>query len=248
MYIRTTQVQPYWILLGVIITGMLVGLGLAGWWWLSGRGGSSTQLNLLQQWVQHPAGHPEWQVEAGASCPNAPMRFPTTGYIGFGWGDSFRPGHRHSGFDIFSPDGEQNVTPIYAAYSGYLTREPSWLSTVILRHPDFAELPDLVGGKQIWTYYTHMASIDGKTSFVERRFPPGTYGVYVEPGTLLGYQGQWSGDAAAPTGLHLHISIVKSTADGSYANETILENTYDPAPFFGVQKNAAGIWVCAAPE
>ena len=169
------------------------------------------------------------------------MLMPTNGYIGFGRGDSFRPGHQHSGYDIFTPDGAVNTTPVIAAFDGYLTRETDWRSSVIIRHPDFQPV---VGGEQIWTYYTHMASADGQQSFIASQFPPGTRDLFVPAGTLLGYQGNWSGTAGNPTGIHLHFSIVKSTPSGGYANETDIENTYDPAPFLGVTRNAAGVLTC----
>ncbi|MCB0184296.1 MAG: M23 family metallopeptidase, partial [Caldilineaceae bacterium] len=168
------------------------------------------------------------------------------GYIGFGWDDSFRPGHRHSGLDIFGPDGENNVTPIIAAYDGYLTREADWKSTVIIRHPDFPAVPaaSLAEGEQIWTYYTHMASRDGTESYVASEFPPGTRERFVEAGTLLGRQGNWGGSPWQLTGRHLHFSVVKSTAAGSYHDEREITNTYNPMFLLGLLPNAAGILTC----
>jgi murein DD-endopeptidase MepM/ murein hydrolase activator NlpD len=206
---------------------------------------AAEQVLRLRAWFADPAANPEWTVLAGVRCqPDAPMLMPTAGYIGFGWDDSFRPGHRHSGYDIFTPDRAVNVTPVIAAYDGYLTREPGWRSALIIRHPDF---PAIVPGEQIWTYYTHMASADGSESFIAPQFSAGTRELFVPAGTLLGYQGNWSGNAAAPTGIHLHFSIVKSTPSGGYADETDIAYTYDPAPFLGVTRNAAGVLVCARP-
>ena len=205
---------------------------------------AAERLLRLSAWFADPAANPEWTVLAGVRCqPDAPMLLPTAGYIGFGWDDSFRPGHRHSGYDIFSPERAVNVTPVIAAHDGYLTREPGWRSAVIIRHPDF---PAIVPGEQIWTYYTHMASADGSQSFIAPQFPAGTRELFVPAGTLLGYQGNWSGNAASPTGIHLHFSVVKSTPGGSYADETDISNTYDPGPFLGVTRNAAGVLGCGA--
>lgn len=204
---------------------------------------AADQLLRLRAWFSDPAANPEWTVLGGQRCqPDAPMLMPTAGYIGFGWDDSFRPGHRHSGYDIFTPDGAVNVTPVIAAYDGYLTREPGWRSAVIIRHPDF---PAIVPGAEIWTYYAHMASADGSESFIAPQFPAGTRELFVPAGTLLGYQGNWSGNAANPTGIHLHFSIVRSTPGGGYADETDIVNTYDPGAFLGVTRNAAGVLVCA---
>ena len=89
-----------------------------------------------------------------------------------------------------------------------------------------------------------MASVDGSQSFIEPVFPPGTRELFVSEGTLLGYQGNWSGNPNAPTGIHLHFSVVKSAPSGGYANETEIENTLDPGPFLGVERNAAGVLAC----
>jgi len=202
---------------------------------------TSGGLSHLREWFADPSQYEAWQVRAGERCPAAPMLLPTTGYIGVDYGDSFRPGHQHSGYDIFSPDGQENFTSVVAAYDGYLTREAHWLSAVIIRHPDF---PEVVPGEQIWTYYTHMASSDGATSYISADFPPGTKEQFIEAGTVLGYQGTWSGDPNRPTGLHLHFSVVKTARGGGFANETKIENTYDPRPFLGLIKRPDGVLVC----
>lgn len=211
------------------------------------RPAATPQLLRLRTWFADPSAHADWAIHRGERCGDALMLIPTTGYVGFGWDDSFRPGHHHSGLDIFSPDGATNVTPIVAAYDGYLTREADWKSTIILRHPDFPAVAALGinQGEQIWTYYTHMASRDGRESFVAPDFPPGTHDVFVKAGTVLGYQGNWSGSRFQFTGLHLHFSVVKSDADGAYADEREINNTYDPIPLLGLTRTDEGIWVCA---
>ena len=237
-------------ILALLTLGLIGGVLL---YFQFGLDGGSGQMWRLRTWFADPAAHSDWQLTGGERCPGAPMLLPTDGYVGFERGDSFRPGHTHSGFDIFSPDGEVNLTPIYAAYDGYLIREADWRSTVILRHEDFPGLGALeaapaldapLPGDQIWTYYTHMASADGETSFVSEAFPPGTYNLFVAAGTLLGYQGNWSGTPSRPTGLHLHFSVVKSTQTGGYANETDAANTYDPGAFLGLVQGEDGVWRC----
>jgi hypothetical protein len=121
---------------------------------------------------------------------------------------------------------------VVAAYPGYLTRLPDWVSTVIVRIPS----DPLEPGRQIWTYYTHMATQDGQ-SFISADFPPGTFEKYVEAGTLLGYQGNYSGDPNNPVGVHLHFSIVKDDGQGSFRNELEINNTYDPSPYLGLRVN-----------
>jgi len=168
----------------------------------------------------------------GMLCGDAPFAFPTTGAIFGLWSQSYRPGHIHAGLDIFSAT-EPGATPVYAAYPGYLTRKADWISTVIIRHPN----DPLEPGRQIWTYYTHMADDQGEESFVSEDFPTGTAEVFVEAGQFLGYQGNYSGNPANPTGLHLHFSVVKDDGNGSFLNELEIKNTYDPSPYLNLAVN-----------
>ncbi|MDO9546539.1 MAG: M23 family metallopeptidase [Pelolinea sp.] len=183
------------------------------------------------EWIRHPEDHQEWASTALASCDDAPFVFPTNGFIGFLWGDSFRIGHGHQGLDIFSGT-ESGVTPVYAAYDGYLTRLPDWKASIIIRIPS----DPLDPGEQIWTYYTHMADKSGN-SYIVDQFPPGSFEIYIEAGTLLGYQGNYSGTPGNPTGIHLHFSIIKDDGQGSFLNELEIENTIDPSPYFNLDLN-----------
>lgn len=182
--------------------------------------------------LRNPDAHQEWMLQALSRCGDAPFVLPTTGMIGFLWDDSFRPGHRHQGIDIFSGSGV-GQTPVYAAYGGYLTRQSDWKSSVIIRIPSDPLQPN----RQIWTYYTHMADSSG-SSLIVVDFPPGTEEVFVEAGSLLGYQGNYSGTPDNPTGIHLHFSIVKDDGAGLYLNELMFRNTLDPSPYFGLSLNA----------
>lgn len=193
---------------------------------------ASERLSLFRAWRNDPSAHPEWKLTAGSRCGEAPFIFPTDGMIGFLWDDSFRTGHRHQGIDIFGGN-EVGVTPVIAAYPGYLTRLPDWKSSVIVRIPS----DPLEPGRQIWTYYTHMATKEGK-SFISDKFPPDTYDKLIEAGTLLGYQGNYSGDPNNPTGIHLHFSVVKDDGQGGFRNELEIKNTYDPSPYLGLRVNA----------
>jgi len=183
------------------------------------------------EWIRNADAHPEWAATANEQCGNAPFILPTDGYIGFIWDDSFRPGHRHTGLDIFGGK-DPGVTPIYAAYDGYLTRKVDWKSSVIIRIPSDPLNP----GVQIWNYYTHMADPKGE-SFISAEFPPGTEEVFVSAGTLLGFQGNYSGNADNPTGVHLHFSIVKDDGNGTFLNELQIKNTLDPSAYFNLPLN-----------
>jgi murein DD-endopeptidase MepM/ murein hydrolase activator NlpD len=82
-----------------------------------------------------------------------------------------------------------------------------------------------------------MADAQGN-SFISEQFPLDTREVFVEAGTYLGRMGNYSGDPANPTGVHLHISVVKDDGFGNFTNELDINNTYDPSPYFGLPLNA----------
>lgn len=216
------------LILAVLFVLAIV-VGYMAYRWFSSNGMRSAR---VLAYLRDPVTHLDWHIRAGERCGEAPFILPTDGFVGYLWGDSFRPGHRHQGVDIFGGGG-LNQTPVVAAYPGYLTRLPDWKSSVIIRIPDDPLQP----GRQIWTYYTHMADPDGN-SFITPEFPPGTQEAYVEAGTLLGYQGNYSGDPFNPTGVHLHISIVLDDGKGKFRNELEFRNTLDPSPYLGLPLNA----------
>jgi len=186
----------------------------------------------LGEWFDHPASHPDWTVQAGTRCGQAPFLLPTNGYIGFLWDDSFQLLRRHQGLDVFG--GEQvGQTPVVAAYSGYLTRLSDWKSTLAIRVPQ----DPLEPGRSIWMYYTHLASANGE-SYIVPEFAPGVENIFVEAGTLLGWQGNYSGEPSNPTGIHLHFSIVLDDGSGWMRGELDIRNTLDPTPYLGIAVNA----------
>ena len=184
--------------------------------------------------IRAPQKHTDWVIPARIRCGDAPFLVPTSGYIGYLWGDHFQLFHTHQGIDIFAGTAP-GVTPVYAAYDGLLTRLPTWKSAVIIRHED-----PLHPGRVIWTYYAHMADPQGH-SFIAPDFPPGTQGKPVTAGTLLGYQGNYSGNPQRPVGVQLHFSIVRSDAQGRFRNELDIANTLDPSPYLGLPLNAAQV-------
>jgi peptidoglycan LD-endopeptidase LytH len=210
-----------------------LGGGFVALTWYSQAQSNSTR--YIRRWFDDAANRPGLTTPR-EPCPGAPFVLPSEGFVGLLWNDPAAPYNmlrRHSGLDIFG-DGESGEVPVYAAYEGYLTRLDDWKSTIIIRHDD-----PLQPGRTIWTYYTHMASKDGDTSYIVDVFPPGTHDVWVEQGTLLGYQGTYSG-SVIPVGLHVHVSIVKSDSDGSFRNESRVGNTLDPSPYFGMPLNIKG--------
>jgi murein DD-endopeptidase MepM/ murein hydrolase activator NlpD len=216
---------PLW----VITAGVLLGLGYFVYQNIRPTVGRSIS---LREFLSDPQAHPEWSLQAGTRCGAAPFVMPTDGFVAYLWDDVFSGGHHHQGIDIFGGTGI-GLTPVVAAYPGYITRLPGWKSAVIERIPSDPLEPD----RQIWLYYTHMADPAGN-SYVSSKFPPGTSEVYVDAGTLLGYQGDYTGDPNSPTGVHLHFSVVKDDGKGGFLNELDIHNTYDPSPYLGLALNA----------
>lgn len=232
-------------LIWVLAAGVLLGIAAAAYGYYNHRENRGRTAQVIA-WIRSPQDHPDWRTPAGETCPGAPFQMPTEGLIGFLWDDSFRPGHRHSGIDIFG-GGDPGDTPVYAAYAGYLTRLPEWKSSLILRIPSDPLQP----GRQIWLYYTHLADPAG-VSLIDPAFPPGTRETYVQAGTLLGRQGNYSGTPNAPTGVHLHFSIVRDDGQGQFLNELDIHNTLDPSPYLGRPlngpQNAGQIPHCTPPQ
>lgn len=219
----------WWIKLLLMIVGFILlgGCGYIGLILYSDRLSDSNR--YIRRWVNDPDSRPELRT-VREPCGEAPFVLPSDGFIGLLWNDPAAPYNvfnRHTGIDIFG-DGEEGEVPIYAVYGGYLTRLSDWVSTVIIEHDD-----PLNPGETIFTYYTHMASDDGKESYVADNFPPGTMRARVEQGTLLGYQGTYSG-RGFPIALHVHLSIIKSDENGKFLNESQIGNTLDPSPYFGL--------------
>jgi murein DD-endopeptidase MepM/ murein hydrolase activator NlpD len=192
----------------------------------------ATRSQRVLAWLKNSDSHPGWAITANEHCTSAPFSLPTDGYIGYLWGDKFNINHKHQGIDIFSGTSSGEA-PVYSVYDGYLTRISDWKSSVIIRIPN----DPLSSGRQIWVYYTHMADEKGQ-SYITEAFPPGTSELFIPAGTLLGYQGNYSGDPGNPTGIHLHLSIVMSDPSGLYKNELNITNTLDPSPYFGLPLNS----------
>ncbi len=216
----------------ILSLGIIAGIVLAYFWFLTPSAATKRSRDVLS-FIRKPETHQDRAIEAQTRCGDAPFLFPTRGLIGYIWDDSFKPGHRHQGIDVFAGT-EPGITPVYAAYDGWLTRESGWKSTVIIRVP----ADPLEPGRQIWAYYTHMADADG-VSTIDTAFPPGTSEVFVKAGTLLGYQGNFSGTPGSPVGVHLHFSIVQDDGAGNYLNELEIGNTLDSSPYFGLPLNIA---------
>lgn len=214
------------------IMGTLVLMGILGYIAYQKYYSPVLRTKQLIAFLRKPGNYPEWTVKSGTQCNDSVFLMPTSGYIGYLWDDSFKVGNRHQGIDIFAGT-EVGETPIFAASDGYLTRHEDWKSSVIIRIPEDPLHPD----HQIWTYYTHMADAAG-TSLISVEFPAGSYEIPIAAGTIIGYQGNYSGNVGYPVGVHLHFSIVKDDGNGKFLNELKIINTLDPSPYFNLALNA----------
>jgi hypothetical protein len=156
------------------------------------------------------------------ACPGALWQLPTSAEMGVQWGES--------GLDFFG-QGNENDVPVYAVADGLLTRFSGWDDGVAIQHDD-----PLHPGEKVWSYYAHMASADGLESYVVEDLPPGSAGVSVKAGQLLGYQGRWSGQrqAMVTTWVHLRFAGVRAAEDGSFSGQVVPGNVLDPSPYLGI--------------
>lgn len=214
-----------------VVSVLVIAALVAGYFFFLSPDSKKNGTAFVIPFIRNPDAHQDWAIEALSTCNGAPFLMPTRGLIGYLWDDSFKIGHHHQGIDIFAGTGI-GITPVYAVYDGYLTRQSDWKSTLIIRIPSDPLQPS----RQIWTYYTHLADPAGN-ALIAADFPPGTSEVFVKAGTLLGYQGDYSGDPNNPVGVHLHFSIIKDSGTGKYLNELEIANTLDPSPYFGIPLN-----------
>lgn len=157
------------------------------------------------------------------ACAGAPWRLPTDAGLGVSW---------HAGMLDFFGEGSEKAVPVYAVADGRLMRRPDWDNGVAIQHDN-----PLRPGEKVWSYYADMADASGSESYIVSDFPPGSSGVPVERGQLLGYQGAWSGRPfwSAPT--HLWFAVISAVEDGAFPHEVTMENVLDPTPYLGIQGN-----------
>ena len=214
-------------MLAVIIFLFLLSLTVwVGYAYLGGRNGP------VFAFIKDPYAHQDWITPSGLQCPNAPFIIPSGGYIGYLYEDVFQLARKHTGIDIFGGVGAAKCQ--YMRLMMVLSRvKRTGNRRSFLRIPQDPLQPD----RQIWVYMTHMADRNGN-GLIDQLFPPGAKEVPVKQGQVLGFQGDYSGNPKRPVGVHLHLSIVKDDGTGHYMNETILANTLDPSPYFGMDLNA----------
>jgi hypothetical protein len=160
-------------------------------------------------------------VPVPETCAGAPWRIPTRADLGLRW-DSVA-------LMLF---GRGNLTqvPVVAAADGRLYRAADWQGSVAVLHED-----PFQPGAQVWSFYDGLASADGTTSYIASEFPPGSEGVPVKQGQLLGYQGVWNGGPGSmPVWQHLRFGVVRAEPGERFVNTLTGAAFLDPTPYLGV--------------
>ncbi len=141
------------------------------------------------------------------ACSGAPWRLPTRGDMGMWW-QTYQLG--------IMGEGLEGTVPVYAVADGLLLRRPDWDTGVAIQHDD-----PVRPGEKVWSFYGDMASGTAGESFIVSDFPPGSEGVPVQAGQLLGYQGTWSGIQGSPIWAHVQFAVVPAEPDGSFPAEIV---------------------------
>lgn len=163
-------------------------------------------------------------------CPGAPWRLPGDSTLGVRWDGATL---------TFYGRGPAGVAPVVAVADGRLFRPAgtAWKGVVAILHDD-----PLHPGARVWSIYDHLRSADGEHVLVSDAFPPGSAGLPVQRGDLLGYQGQWQADAPGAAWMHVRFAVLPANAPtATMALEEIVPPPLDatqplsPAPYLGVQ-------------
>lgn len=171
---------------------------------------------LAETIVFQPRDTQEIEAFESETCPGAPWQLPTSGDLGMWW----------ITYQLsFMGEGYENSVPVYAVADGQLMRSQDWKDAVAIQHDD-----PVRQGERVWSFYGGMASANGEP-FVYQDFPPGSTGVPVKAGQLLGYQGMWSGTPGMPIWAHLQFAILPALEDGSFPGEVLeLVEASEPPP------------------
>ncbi|MBN1921043.1 MAG: glycosyltransferase family 39 protein [Anaerolineae bacterium] len=154
-------------------------------------------------------------------CSGTAWRIPTRADLGLRWDGVAL---------LFFGRGNPGQVPVVAAADGWLYRAADWQGSVAVLHED-----PLQSGARVWSFYDDLASADGTTSTIASEFPPGSEGVPVKQGQVLGYQGVWNGGPGSmPVWQHLRFSIVRAEPDGSFPDVLTGTALLDPAPYLGI--------------
>lgn len=155
------------------------------------------------------------------TCAGASWWIPTRADLGLRWDGVAL---------MFFGRGNLAQVPVVAAADGRLYRAVDWQGSVAVLHED-----PFQPGAQVWSFYDGLASADGTTSYIALEFPPGSEGVPVKQGQLLGYQGVWNGEPGSmPVWQHLRFGVVRAKPGERFVNTLTGVAFLDPTPYLGV--------------
>ncbi len=154
------------------------------------------------------------------ACDGAPWQLPSSSLVGV---------ITHEDSIDFLGRGNENSIPVFAVADGLLFRLPGWDNQVAILHDD-----PLRSGEQIWSVYGDMAGSMSSQSYVASEFPPGSNGIPVAAGDLLGYQGVWSGQERQRTWVHVNFSILEATRGDQFPGEQESHLALPYGPYLGI--------------
>ena len=163
------------------------------------------------------------------ACTGAPWRIPTRADLGLRWDGATA---------MFFGRGNLGQVPVAAVADGWLYRAAAWQGSVAVLHED-----PLRPGAQVWSFYDDLASADGTTSTIAPEFPPGSEGVFVKQGQVLGYQGVWNGGpGSTPVWQHVRFGVTRANPDGRFPDALTDAAFLDPAPYLGIALRGEGAY------
>lgn len=163
-------------------------------------------------------------------CPGAPWHLPSDGALGVRWDGATL---------TFYGRGNVGAAPVVAVADGRLFRPAgtAWEGALAILHDD-----PLHPGAWVWSIYRDLRSADGEHVLVSDAFPPGSAGLPVQRGDLLGYQGQWQADAPGAAWMHVQFAVLPAAAPTATIDlEEVAPppldatHTLSPAPYLSVQ-------------
>jgi hypothetical protein len=162
-----------------------------------------------------------------ARCPGAPWRLPSDGALGVRWDSAT--------LRIYGR-GNVGAVPVVAVADGHLYRPAgtAWEGAVAILHDD-----PLHPGAWVWSIYGDLRSADGERDFVAAAFPPGSAGIPVQRGDLLGYQGRWSEAAQSAAWMHVRFAVLPADA----LTETMVLEEIAPPPLDATQPLSPALYL-----
>jgi hypothetical protein len=155
-----------------------------------------------------------------SACPESPWALPTTAPFGYRY---------EEGFLLLYGAGSPGQVPVTAVADGLLYRPESHPGSLLLVHEN-----PLNRDEKVILLYEDLESITGQEYLISADFPPGTEGLPVQAGAVLGYQSTWSGKPFQPAWLHLKVGLAHYDPAALTDFTVLVESLINPSDFFGL--------------